>query len=106
MGTALREIQLLMAVALFGAGLITFWIGVYLLFIKAAGKDVRTLATQTTRLVQKGLTDEIAGLVGNATILLNSINDLTRTTAGIGVFLTLAGAALMGSAIWLVTKIS
>jgi hypothetical protein len=106
MTTNLREIQTLMAVALFLIGLGTFWMGLYLLFFKVAGNDVRTLAAQTTRLVQKGLTEEITGLVGNATILLNAINEMARTTAGIGVFLSLVGLTLMGSAIWLILNIS
>jgi hypothetical protein len=105
MVTALHEIQVIMAVVLFVIGLLTFWMGAYLLVFKAAGHDVRTLATQTTRLVQKGLSEEIAGLVGNATILLNTVNDMARTTAGIGVFLSLTGLMLMVSAIWLISSI-
>jgi hypothetical protein len=93
----------LMAVGLFFIGVITFWIGVYLLVFKALGQDMRALAAQTTRLVQKGLAEDIAGLVGNASILLNAVNDMTRTTTGIGLFLTLIGLVLMGSAVWLVT---
>jgi hypothetical protein len=102
----LSELQMMMAIGLFLIGVLTFWMGVYLLVIKAAGRDMRELAVQTTRLVQKGLAEDIAGLVGNASILLNAVNDMARTTTGIGIFLTSIGLVLMGSAIWLVLRLS
>ena len=48
------------------------------------------------------LAEEVAGLVGNASALLNATNELIRTSAGIGVFLTLLGVGLMVAASWLV----
>ena len=62
---------------------------------RAAGRDIRSLAVQTTKLAQKGLAENVAGLVGNASSLLEAVNDLIRTTAGIGVFLTVMGAVLI-----------
>jgi hypothetical protein len=106
MVSPMQEIQVKMAMGLFLIGVLTFWIGVFLLVFKAAGKDMRALATQTTRLVQKGLAEDIAGLVGNASILLNAVNEMTRTTTGIGIFLTTIGLALMAAAIGLVIRLS
>jgi hypothetical protein len=102
----LREVQVLIALGLFLMGMITFWIGVYMLLFRSTGKEVRTLAVQTTRLAQKGSSDEIAGLVGNAALLLTALNDLVRTTTGIGVFLTICGLGLMASAVWFVVRLS
>ena len=99
------EVQLSMGIGLFVIGVFTFWIGVIILVSRTTGRDVRTIATQTTRLAQKGLAEEIAGLVGNASTLLNALNDLVRTAAGIGIFLTVIGLLLMGSSIWLVLRI-
>jgi hypothetical protein len=104
--TNLYEIQLMMAVGLFVVGVITFWVGVFLLAFRSAGKDVHAIATQTTRLAQKGLAEDIAGLVGNASALINAMNDLVRTTTGIGIFLTINGLLLMGFAIWFVLRIT
>jgi len=73
--------------------------------LRAAGKDVHTLATQTTRLAQKGLAEQVAGLVGNASALLEAVNKLVRTTAGVGVFLTVLGLLLMISASLLVLQL-
>ena len=99
------EIQLSMGIGLFVIGVFTFWIGVIILVSRTTGRDVRTIASQTTRLAQKGLAEEIAGLVGNASTLFNALNDLVRTPAGIGIFLTAIGLLLMGTSIWLVLRI-
>lgn len=99
------EVQLSMGIGLFVIGVFTFWIGVIILVSRTTGKDVKTIASQTTRLAQKGLAEEIAGLVGNASTLLNALNDMVRTAAGIGIFLTIIGLLLMGTSIWLVLQI-
>lgn len=99
------DVQLAIAIGLFVIGVITFWIGVIILVSRTTGRDVKTIASQTTRLAQKGLAEEIAGLVGNASTLLNALNDMVRTAAGIGIFLTIIGLFLMGTSIWLVLQI-
>lgn len=99
------EILLVMAIVLFVLGFITSISGILILTVRAAGKEVRTLANQTTRLAQKGLAEEVAGLVGNASALLEAVNKLVRTTAGVGVFLTVLGLLLMVSASVLALKI-
>jgi hypothetical protein len=99
------EILLSMAVLLFSLGLVSTIAGILILTLRAAGKDVRTLAAQTTRLAQKGLAEQVAGLVGNASALLEAVNKLVRTTAGVGVFLTVLGLLLMVSASLLALQI-
>lgn len=101
-----NDILLLMAIILFLLGVAVTISGVVLLLTRATGKDIRSLAAQTAHLVQKGVAEEVAGLVGNASNLLEAVNQLTRTTAGVGVFLTIMGLLLMGSACWLALKIS
>lgn len=85
---------------LFTLGMVTFIAGALLLALRASSMDVKTLAMQTARLGQKGITEEVAGLVGNASNLLDSMNQLVRTTRGVGIFLTLLGLALMGASAW------
>jgi len=86
-------------------GIITICIGIYILVSKIVGKDVRDLANQTSKMAQKGLTDDVSGLVGNASTLLNALNDLIRTSSGVGVFLVFLGLLLIGGAYFLVTRI-
>ena len=100
------DIKLFMVIGLFILGIITLLIGIILLITRSAGKEVRTLATQTAQLAKKGIAEDVAGLVGNASTLLSATNDLVRTSAGIGVFLAVLGFLLMAVATWLVLKIS
>jgi hypothetical protein len=65
---------------------------------------LKSLATQTAQIAQKGLAEEISGLVGNASSLLITINEMMRTTTGIGVFLTVIGLSLMAVTYWLVLQ--
>jgi hypothetical protein len=100
------DIKLLMVIGLFMLGAITLLVGIILLITRSAGKEVRTLANQTAKLARKGIAEDVAGLVGNASNLLSATNELVRTSAGIGVFLAVLGFLLMGAAIWLVLQIS
>jgi hypothetical protein len=100
------DLKLLIVIGLFLLGAITLLIGILLLVTRSAGKEVRALATQTAQLAKKGIAEDVAGLVGNASNLLSATNDLVRTSAGIGVFLAILGFLLMTAATWLVLKIS
>ena len=100
------DLKLLMVIGLFLLGAITLLIGILLLVTRSAGKEVRALTTQTAKLAKKGIAEDVAGLVGNASNLLSATNDLVRTSAGIGVFLAILGFLLMTAATWLVLKIS
>ena len=100
------DIKLLMVIGLFLLGILTLLVGIILLITRSAGKEVRTLATQTAQLAKKGIAEDVAGLVGNASQLLSATNELVRTSAGIGVFLAVLGFLLMAVATWLVLQIS
>ncbi len=100
-----NEILTLMAVVLFILGIACTITGIIILTIRVSGGDLKTLAMQTTRLAQKGMADDIAGLVGNASNLLAALNDMVRTTAGIGVFITVIGIILMIAASLLALRI-
>jgi hypothetical protein len=90
-----NELQLFMLIGTFLLGSITFLLGLAILMYGAWGKDLRTIADQTTRLAQKGIAEEIAGLVGNASTLMTTLNDVMRTSNGIGFYLTVIGGVLM-----------
>ena len=99
------ELLLIMAFSLFVLGMLTTITGILILTTRVTSKDLRTIANQTSRLAQKGLAEEVAGLVGNASSLLDAMNQLVRTTAGVGVFLTLLGLCLMSAAGWIALKL-
>jgi hypothetical protein len=99
------DLLLIMAFSLFVLGMLTTITGILILTTRVTSKDLRTIASQTSRLAQKGLAEEVAGLVGNASSLLDAMNQLVRTTAGVGVFLTLFGMCMICAAGWLALKI-
>lgn len=101
---SLNDLQILMLIGMFLLGGLTFVTGVATLASGAWGRELRSITTQTTRLAQKGLAEEISGLVGNASTLLSTVNEMIRTATGIGVFLTISGGLLMGITVWFVLQ--
>jgi hypothetical protein len=100
-----NDFILTMGIALLVAGLVFLGIGAYVLVKKLLGKDLQNISEQTTKLAQKGLTDDITGLVGNARSLIEALNDLVKTTAGVGILLLMLGVALLSGAYVLVLQI-
>lgn len=87
----------IMALVLFVLGTGTFITGVSVLVRRAVGGEVRSLTAQAGQLAQKGIAEDVAGLVGNVTTLLEATNDLARTAAGVGILLVFLGLLLMGA---------
>ena len=99
MNLNLNDLLPIMVITLFVMGIFSFLIGVFVLISRTFGKDIRVLATQTNRLAQKGLMDGVAGLVGNASALLDATNQMVRTATGIGAFLTIIGLLLISASV-------
>jgi len=78
-----------------GLGLITFITGFIVLLTRVLGKGISQIAKETQKVVQKGITEEIASIIGNASVLIDSLNQMVTTAAGIGVFLMTLGVLLM-----------
>jgi hypothetical protein len=91
----LNQFVFILATSMTMLGVVSIGAGIILLITRASGKAVQTIAAQTTRLAQKGLAEEISGLVGNASALLDSLNQLVRTSAGIGIFLVVFGFVML-----------
>jgi hypothetical protein len=84
-----------MASGLFLIGLITFATGVAVLVIRSIGQDTRTISKAIAQITEKGIADDISGLVGNASSLMTATTNLIQTTKGIGVFLVISGSVFM-----------
>jgi PleD family two-component response regulator len=100
-----NDFILTMGITLLIAGLVFLGVGVFVLVKKLLGKDLQNISEQTTKLAQKGLTDDITGLVGNARSLIDALNELVKTAAGVGILLLLIGIALIGAAYAIVLQI-
>lgn len=68
-------------------GVISFLVGLYTLAFKISSNEFSEISANSAKLMSKGLTDNVAELVGNASSLLESIATMTKTKAGVGVFL-------------------
>ena len=84
-----------MASGLFLIGLITFATGVAILIIRSIGQDTRSISKSIAQITQKGIADDVSGLVGNASSLMTATTHLIQTTKGIGVFLVVSGSIFM-----------
>lgn len=101
----LYDIQLLIAASLFLLGIVCFITGTIILVTRGYSRELRMLAAHTARISQKGLAEEMAGLVSSASELVAAINQLVRTASGIGVFLVLLGLVMIVSSYWMVLQI-
>ena len=97
-----QDFVFLLAGCLAILGMLSTATGILILATRTSGKDVQTLAGQTSRLAQKGLAEDVAGLVGNASTLIEALNQLVRTSAGVGIFLVLFGFVMLLAAYWMV----
>ena len=102
----IHDFLLTMAACLFVMGVVSIGAGVFILMTKILGDDLKIIAKQTARIAEKGITDDVVGLVGNASTLVDSLNQLVKTTTGIAVFLVGIGVILILSSYVVVTQIS
>lgn len=90
------EIITLLTLVFMGLGLVSFLTGFIVLMTRVLGRGITKIANETQKVIQKGITEEIASIIGNASVLIESLNQLVTTAAGIGVFLMVLGVLLMG----------
>lgn len=98
-----HDLIFVLTASLMVLGVLSIASGIILLVVRGQSKAVHTIANQTARLAQKGIADDVAGLVGNASSLIEALNQLSRTNAGIGIFLVIFGF-LMVIAAFFMTK--
>jgi hypothetical protein len=99
------DFQITMATVLFVIGLLCLAISVFILVRQAVDRDAQAIANQTTKLAEKGITDNVAGLVGNASSLINALNDLSKSNTGIGIFLVFLAIALLTTAYFITSNL-
>ncbi|MBW6472792.1 MAG: hypothetical protein K0B14_06680 [Anaerolineaceae bacterium] len=90
-----EDLITLLTLIFMGLGLISFITGFIVLLTRVLGKGITKIAKETQKVVQKGITEEIASIIGNASVLIDSLNQMVTTAAGIGVFLMVLGVLLM-----------
>jgi len=96
------QIVLVAAIILFLAGIVCLVLSVFILAKQALNKDVQRIAEATTNLAEKGISEGVSGLVGNASLLIDSLNELSKSNTGIGVFFVFLSLALFAVAYFIV----
>lgn len=100
------DVQILIAASIFILGFLLVLIGALVLVSRGYSREVRALAAHTARLGQKGIAQEVTGLVNSATELVASLNSLVRTASGIGILLISVGLGLMYAGFWIIQQIN
>lgn len=96
------QVVMIVAIVMFSLGLICLILSIVILTKQVIGRNIQTIADQTAKLAEKGITDGVSGLVGNASLLISSLNDLARSNAGIGIFFVFLSLVLLAGAYYLV----
>ncbi len=102
---SLSDFQIVIAVAVFILGCMCILLGAFILIARGTSAEIKALAGHTARLGQKGLAEEVSGLVNSASALVGALNDLVRTSNGTGVFLLTLGLMMIGSSYWILTQV-
>lgn len=105
MNLTANDFVLVMAGIVAILGVIAFIIGLIILAFKVSGGDFSEISTTSAKIMNKGLTDDVADLMGNASSLLQSITQMTKTRAGVGMFLIIVSFILFVVSYYLVTTI-
>ena len=86
-----EDILTTLIVILIAIGIISIGGGIFVLIRKTFSSELEQIAEATAKLGNKGISDDLSGLVGNASNLVDSLNQLARTASGIGIFLIIMG---------------
>ena len=86
-------------------GVISFIVGLFILAFKITTGDFSKISSQSVKLISKGLTDDVSDLMGNASSLLESLTQMSKTRAGVGMFLVIVSFVLFIVAYYLVSRI-
>ncbi|MDD2521286.1 MAG: hypothetical protein PHW11_00490 [Anaerolineaceae bacterium] len=96
------QIVVIVSVVLFAMGIVCLVLSVFILAKQAMNRNIQTIADATTKLADKGITDGVSGLVGNASLLIGSLNDLAKSNTGIGIFLVFLSLVLFAAAYYFI----
>ena len=96
---------MIMAAILFVLGILSVIAGMTILVSKVMAGDLKEISKQSIRLAQKGIAEDVAGLVGNASTLVDAVNQMVRTASGVGIFLVVIGFPLILFAYYLLMQV-
>jgi len=95
------NLRLLMGLTFFPVGLAAIIAGLVILIAGPYRQEAKILAQQSAKISQKGLTGDISLVTQSATALVDSVNNLIRTSSGNAVVLIIVGILCELAAYWL-----
>lgn len=91
----LETLKLIMAVALFGLGVMAVIAGLFTILAREYQDTLRQISAQSARISAKSVTDaSVSATIDSAARLIEAVSKLVQTAAGVGAFLSLFGVSL------------
>ena len=100
-----NDFVLTLAGAIMVLGVIAFVIGLFTLAFKVTNGEFNEISSSSAKLISKGLSEDVSAMMGNASALLESITQMTKTRAGVGMFLIIVSFILFIVSYYLVSHI-
>jgi hypothetical protein len=101
-----NQIQIVMSISMFVIGVLSSLSGLWIILAKEYHQTMKELATQSIRINGRAITqDSVAPLIDSASGMVEAINQLIRTAAGVGAFLCVTGVMICVVAFWMIGKV-
>jgi uncharacterized membrane protein HdeD (DUF308 family) len=102
----IRTLQAVMAICVFLLGLSSCVAGLWTILSRQYQKMLRSISAHSAKVSSKAITDVgLAPLIAAMSGLVEAIDQLVRTSIGVGVFLCLAGVALCMASFWMLSML-
>lgn len=100
----IADIQLIMSASLFVLGLCSCVAGLWTMLARRHRQALSSISARSAQVSSKAISDvALAPLVEAFSGLIGAIDQLIRTSVGVGVFLCLIGIALCSVAFWMLS---
>jgi hypothetical protein len=94
-------VRLLMGFTFFPMGMLSIIAGLLRLAFVPYRAEAQQLAAHSARIGQKGITENVAAVAQSVTGLIDSVNNLSRTSSGNAIILVIVGALFVAASYWL-----
>jgi hypothetical protein len=102
----ITDLQIAMSGCLFLLGFCSCVAGLWTILSRRYQQTLKSISAQSAKVSSKAITDAgLAPLIEALSGLVKAIDQLVRTSAGIGVFLCLAGITLCLAAFWMLSRL-
>jgi hypothetical protein len=100
------NLKIAMAGCLFLLGVCSCIAGLWAILARRYQQVLKSLSAQSAKIGSKAIADVgLAPLIESMSGLVTAINQLVRTSVGVGVFLCLAGVTLCLAAFWMLSTV-